>query len=92
MAHLTLEQRYEIELWQKAGKGATAIAAEIGRDKSVVSRELKKLSSNFARGATGTVDVFQNANGVRISSIWAQTEYKLLIQNNRNIIYHTIFP
>jgi IS30 family transposase len=44
MAHLTLEQRYEIELWQKAGKGVTAIASEIGRDKSVVSRELKRNS------------------------------------------------
>ena len=44
MAHLTLEQRYEIELWQKAGKGVTEIAFEIGRDKSVVSRELKRNS------------------------------------------------
>jgi IS30 family transposase len=44
MAHLTLEQRYEIELWQKAGKGVTDIAVAIGRDKSVVCRELNRNS------------------------------------------------
>lgn len=42
MAHLTLEQRYEIESWQKAGKGISEIAIEIGKDKSVVSREIKR--------------------------------------------------
>lgn len=44
MAHLTLEQRYKIEAYKKAGKSLTEIADYIGKDKSVVSRELKRNS------------------------------------------------
>ena len=42
MNHLTLEQRYEIESWRKAGKGVSEIAIETGRDKSVISREINR--------------------------------------------------
>ncbi len=42
MAHLTLEQRYEIETWRKAGKGVSEISIEIRRNKSVVSREINR--------------------------------------------------
>jgi len=40
MAHLTLEQRYMIEAYRNAGKNISSIAGYIGKDKSVISREL----------------------------------------------------
>ena len=42
MAHLTLEQRYEISGYLKAGFSRTQVAEKINRDKSVVSREIKR--------------------------------------------------
>jgi IS30 family transposase len=44
MAHLTLEQRYMIEAYSNAGKNISAIASYIGKDKSVISRELNRNS------------------------------------------------
>lgn len=44
ITHLTLEQRYKIEAYRNAGKGISEIADYIGRDKSVVSREIKRNS------------------------------------------------
>jgi IS30 family transposase len=41
-SHLTLDQRYVIQQGKEAGKTQTAIASEIGKDRSVVSRELKR--------------------------------------------------
>ena len=46
------------------------------------------LSRNFARGATGNINVFQNAAGVSLRSTWRRIEYPIL-QNN-NIIFHTV--
>lgn len=40
MAHLTLEQRYKIESYRELGKGITEIADYLGKDKSVISREI----------------------------------------------------
>ena len=42
MGHLTLEQRYKIEAYKSLGKGITEIANYVGRDKSVISREIKR--------------------------------------------------
>jgi IS30 family transposase len=42
MSHLTQEQRYTIEILNKENFTQTAIAERIGKDKSVVSRELKR--------------------------------------------------
>ncbi len=42
MSHLTVEQRYTISEMVQAGYSQTAISKVIGRDKSVVSRELKR--------------------------------------------------
>jgi len=43
--HLTTEQRYEIQAYLKArDKNITEIAMLIGKDKSVVSREIKRNS------------------------------------------------
>jgi transposase, IS30 family len=44
MAHLTLEQRYKIETYKSLGKSISSIAAYIGKDKSVVSREISRNS------------------------------------------------
>jgi transposase, IS30 family len=44
MAHLTLEQRYKIETYKSLGKSINSIAAYIGKDKSVVSREISRNS------------------------------------------------
>lgn len=46
MAHLTLEQRYKIEAYKTLGKGLMEIADYIGRDKSVVYREIKRNSDS----------------------------------------------
>lgn len=44
MSHLTLEQRYKIESYLSLGKSYEIIGQYIGRDKSVVSREVKRNS------------------------------------------------
>lgn len=42
MSHLTVEQRYEISALRAAGHTQSFIAKQIGKDKSVVCRELKR--------------------------------------------------
>lgn len=42
MGHLTVEQRYTIQVLRKEGLSQKEIAIRIGRDKSVVSREIKR--------------------------------------------------
>jgi len=42
MKHLTIEQRYEIQAYLKAGKNQKEIAVLIGKSPSVISRELKR--------------------------------------------------
>lgn len=44
MAHFTLDQRYEIQTYRKEGKGFSEIGRLIGRDRSVVSREVGRNS------------------------------------------------
>lgn len=41
-SHLTLEQRYAIQAYLDAGRSITFIAGALSKDKSVVSRELKR--------------------------------------------------
>jgi len=41
-AHLTQEQRYTISCLKKQGYSQSVIAKIIGKDKSVISRELKR--------------------------------------------------
>src|SRR5215469_9880392 len=45
MSHLTEEQRYTIARMLQAGHARKAICVAIGKDKSVLSRELKRNSS-----------------------------------------------
>lgn len=42
MAHLTLEQRYQIEIYLKTGIIISEIANLVGKNKSVISREIKR--------------------------------------------------
>ena len=42
MGHLTLEQRYKIEFCLEEGKSYGSIGIYIGKDKSVISREIKR--------------------------------------------------
>ncbi len=44
MSHLTLEQRYIISSMLQSGSTQTSIAEVLGKDKSVISRELKRNS------------------------------------------------
>ena len=46
---LTREQRYAIYLGKQEGKTQTAIARQIGVNKSTVSRELKRNSNRFGK-------------------------------------------
>jgi hypothetical protein len=49
------------------------------------------MSGAYAKGANGTVHVFQNANtGIRLNSVWRTIEYPILKSNNVNIIYHSV--
>ena len=47
--HLTREQRYAIYLGKQEGKSQTAIARQIGVNRSTVSRELKRNSNRFGK-------------------------------------------
>lgn len=47
-----------------------------------------KLSTNFARGATGDINVFQNTAGISLKSTWAKIEFPIL--QNKNIIYQMV--
>lgn len=44
MAHLTLEQKYEIEVGIAKNMIQTEIAKKMGKNKSVISREMKRNS------------------------------------------------
>ena len=55
--------------------------------KSISSPIWNKLSSNFAKGASGNINVFQNSAGVSINSTWRLVEYPIL--KNQNIIFNT---
>jgi IS30 family transposase len=42
MGHLTLEQRYTIQVLLKEGLNQSLIAKRLNRDKSVIQREIKR--------------------------------------------------
>ncbi|MDF2531098.1 MAG: shlA 3 [Clostridia bacterium] len=54
----------------------------------------ENVSRDFAKGASDVVHVFQKAEGVGVKSIWGNTEYPELINNQgvKEIIYHIIKP
>jgi hypothetical protein len=63
--------------------------------KPILSRSIsdpiwKLLSIRWTQGARGAVNVFHNANGIRVDAIW-KVEYEILKSNPVNIIYNNIF-
>jgi hypothetical protein len=50
-------------------------------------------SADFARGASGSVNVFQNGTrGVSLDSVWRGVEYPILKQQGNGIIYNVTKP
>ena len=50
-------------------------------------------SADFARGASGSVNVFQNGSrGVSLESVWRGVEYPILKQQGNGIIYNVTKP
>ncbi|HEY3373441.1 MAG TPA: hypothetical protein VGK02_00025, partial [Candidatus Aquicultor sp.] len=47
-------------------------------------------SRRFANGATGAVDVFHSSKGVRLDSVWTNTEYPILSKQGNTINYHVV--
>ena len=89
--------------WAKANGATTLEMTQTGQELDQTTKGLDWLtqgrpawadaSRNFAQGAAGDVHVFQSGSrGVSLQSIWRDTEYPTLMQNNNvnNIIYHVI--
>ena len=66
MKHLTVEQRYEIWAMLQKGSKQKDIALAIGKDKSVVSRELHRNCDN--RSKKYRVDLAQRKYRKRINT------------------------
>jgi RHS repeat-associated protein len=86
----------------KANEGTVIGDIPAGRELSRVTRQVAwsearpkwvELSEEFARGASGEVNVFQNANGLWIDSIW-KNEHSVLMRNPNvsKILYNVVMP
>ncbi|QMW02856.1 hypothetical protein [Spirosoma foliorum] len=61
------------------------------KSSSISSYIWNSLSTNFANGAKGSVNIFHNASGgVRLESTWRAIEYPILKQNKVNMIFHDV--
>jgi hypothetical protein len=49
-----------------------------------------KASADLAERAVSTAHVFQSAASVGLSSIWAETEFPILVRNGVDIVYHVV--
>jgi len=91
--------------WAKANGATTLEMTQAGQQLTQTTKGLDWLtqarpawvdaSRSFAEGAVGDVHVFQSgARGVSLQSIWRDTEFPTLMQNNNvnNIFYHVITP
>jgi len=91
--------------WAQANGATTLEMTQAGQQLTQTTKGLDWLtqarpmwvdaSQSFAEGAAGDVHAFQSGTrGVSLQSIWAETEYPTLMQNNNvnNIIYHVITP
>ena len=66
MAHLTLEQRYTIQVLREEKLSQQAIANRIGKDKSVVSREIRRNADK--RNGTYKAELAQRKYTERMAS------------------------
>lgn len=74
MSHLTQEQRYIIDVLRKEKNSQTDIAERIGRDKSVVCRELQRNSDKRSGGYNGVWRPTVQAGQPRLFRLSAQRE------------------
>ena len=75
----------------KLTEGMPYYPAMNGQPASQAYQWWARLSTQYAKGASGTINVFQNAQqGVSMNSIWRLYEYPTLIQNPNvtGIIFH----
>ncbi len=63
----------------RVGKNLTTLTK--GMPWSEAEPMWKRLSTVYAKGAKGTIHVFQSSRGVGINSIWGTVEYPILKQN-----------
>jgi len=92
------EAKQAAEEWATSNGGQTLEMTARGQELEASNlewTEAKPLweaaSADFASGATGDVQVFQAAEGVRLQSMWAQIEYPILSQNpDVNLIFHMV--
>jgi len=81
--HLTQDERYQIHILKRAGKNQSEIAGLMKRDKSTISRELKRNSGERGYRPKQSHDLSQNRmrardNGRRVSAeTWAFSDAKL---------------
>jgi len=66
MGHLTLEQRYTIQVLREEKLSQQAIANRIGKDKSVVSREIRRNADK--RNGTYKAELAQRKYSERMAS------------------------
>ncbi|WP_226358926.1 helix-turn-helix domain-containing protein [Pseudonocardia sp. ICBG601] len=68
---LTLADREEISLGLAAGRRLCDIAAVVGRDRSVISREVARHGGRAGYRAGPAESVFGNSSGLRVSCVSA---------------------
>jgi hypothetical protein len=95
--------REAAEAFAKASGGTTLEMTAVGQRLQQTTKGLDWLteakpmweaaSADFARGATGPVNVFQNGSrGVSLESVWRGTEFPLLQQQGNPLNYHIVMP
>lgn len=84
MAHLTLEQRYKIEIYRNLGSSISEIADFVGKDNSVISREIK-------RNADQRSGIYKASLADRKAKFRHKTKHKkctLIAEVEVNILYY----
>jgi hypothetical protein len=84
-----------LELANPGLQGISDAMLAQGKDWATVVRPTvwEPASKSFAEGASGVVNVFQNAEGVSLRSVWRQLEYPVLKNNpGVTIRYHIVMP
>jgi len=76
-------------------KGISDAMLTQGKDWFTVIRPTvwEPASKSFAEGASGVVNVFQNAEGISLRSVWREVEFPILKGNpDVTIRYHVVMP
>ncbi len=72
----------------RAGKNMINLTRDLPWEKA--GPMWQRISSQYAKGSSGTIHVFQNSGGIGVKSVWGTVEYPILIKNEVEIIYHII--